>query len=103
MCCVLMCHEVRRAILDFNRKVGVNSKVKKAKIGAQLTKQGVTDLMDACCVFVYVQNEVLKQFGTQVMDQLREHWRAGCTMLNCLARWVRDVVLYAEVSACGEM
>lgn len=69
--------EVRRAILDFSRKIGTVSAAKRVKLNSQMTKQQVMDLMDVCCVFVYVQAEINRQFGPVVMEQIRGLWLKG--------------------------
>jgi hypothetical protein len=74
---MLCCHEVRRAILDFNRKIGPTCTAKKAKLSAQMSKQAAMDLQDICCLFVYVEDQVLKHFGKGVMDQIRKLWLSG--------------------------
>ena len=80
-CPFALCLEVLRAILDFNRKVGSSGAVKKAKVQAQSSKQQVTELLDVCCVYVYVEREVMSNFGLPVKDQIRDLWLKG---LRCL-------------------
>jgi hypothetical protein len=43
----------------------------------QMTQHGVMDLLDACCVFVYVQAQTKKIFGMVVMKQVRGLWLQG--------------------------
>ena len=56
---------------------GVGAQSTKTKLGAQMAMPAVMDLMDACCVFVDVQDQVLKQFGTDVLNQIRNLWLGG--------------------------
>lgn len=69
--------EVRRAILDFNRKIGTSSAAKRSKLTAQMTQHNVTDLLDVCCVFVHVQAQIMKTFGTVVLEQISSLWLKG--------------------------
>ena len=65
------CLQVRRAILDFNRTMKCDSKRE------HMTKQDVIDLLDVCCVFVYVQGQIRKIFGMDVVKQARSLWLKG--------------------------
>ena len=60
-------YQVRRVIVDFNRQ---------AK-SSQMTENDVIDLMDVCCVFVYLQGQIPNTFGTAVQDQFRSLWLEG--------------------------
>ena len=82
-CPFALCLEVLRAILDFNRKVGSSGAVKKAKLQAQMSKQQVMELLDVCCVYVYVEGEAERQYGSAVKDQLRDPWLKGSRCLDC--------------------
>lgn len=64
-------NQVRRAILDFNRKMRCGDN------RAQMTKQHVMDLLDVCCVFVHVQGQIRKIFGMAVVEQTRGLWLKG--------------------------
>ena len=39
-----------------------------------MSRSAVMELLDVCCVFVYVQDMFLKQFGTDVLNQIRNLW-----------------------------
>jgi hypothetical protein len=80
--CLILQSEVRRAILDFTRKIGHTGAHKKLKIIAQMTKQGVMDLLDVCCVYVYVKDQMLRQFGNDVMEKIRDLWLKGLWCLD---------------------
>jgi hypothetical protein len=81
--CLILQSKVRRAILDFTRKIGHPGAHKKLKIIAQMTKQNVMDLLDVCCVYVYVKDQVLRQFGKDVMDKICDLWLKGLRALSC--------------------
>lgn len=70
-------HEVRRAILDFNRKRWSSSMVKHAKLDAQMAEHNVKGLLDACCLFVYVQGQIGETFGMVVLGHIRSLWLKG--------------------------
>jgi hypothetical protein len=77
----LSCPQVRRSILDFTRRsAGANHKF---KITAQMSKQNVRDLLDVCCVFVYVKDQVLRQVGTAAMEKIMDLWLKGLRGLDC--------------------
>ena len=63
--------KVRRAILDFNRKMNCGDN------RAQMTKQQVVDLLDVCCLFVYVQGQIRNIFGMDVVKLARGLWLNG--------------------------
>ena len=58
---------MRRVILDFNRLAN----------SAQKTENVATDLMDVCCVFVYLQDQIANTFGMVVLEQFRSLWLQG--------------------------
>jgi hypothetical protein len=89
--CLILQSKVRRAILDFTRKIGHLGVARKLKILAQMTKQNVMDLFDACCVYVHVKEQVLRQFGTDVMEKIRGLWLKGLRGLNCVCMQCRIV------------
>jgi hypothetical protein len=75
-CSILFCNKVRRAILDFNRKIG-NSSMAGDKLIAQLNKCEVMDLLDVCCVFAYVQCQIATTFGIIAQEKIRILWLEG--------------------------